>query len=138
MSAQGVKSLPALAVCGVDVAVSGPCADQDGPPTLGALHEGQVPDGAVMHAELQVRPFDQKTPVRPVQTARPVEAERPWRTRGVASVGAERQDFDKFIIGAGGQQLPAVAPGHAVDGALVVFVPPEADGWRFDGAGSAA
>lgn len=61
VSAQGVESLPSLTVCGVDVAVPGPCADQDGPPALRTLHEGQVPDGAVMHAELQVRPFDQKT-----------------------------------------------------------------------------
>lgn len=58
------------------------------------------------------------------------------RTGGVAGVGAEGQDLDKFIVGAGGQQLPAVAPGHAVDGALVVFVPPEADCRLLDGARS--
>lgn len=56
------------------------------------------------------------------------------RTGGVAGVGAEGQDLDKFIVGAGGQQLPAVAPGHAVDGALVVFVPPEADRRLLGGA----
>lgn len=55
MSAEGVEALSSLAVGGVDVTVSGPGADQDGAPALGALHEGQVPDGAVMHAELQVR-----------------------------------------------------------------------------------
>jgi len=48
-------------------------------------------------------------------------------TCGVAGVCVERQDFDKLVVGAGGQQLTTVAPGHAVDGALVVLVPPEAD-----------
>lgn len=66
VAAQRVKPLPSLTVCGVDVAVSGARADQDGPPALGALHEGQVPDGAVMHAELQVRPFGQKAQIKPV------------------------------------------------------------------------
>ena len=49
------------------------------------------------------------------------------RTCGVAGVCVERQDFDKLVVGAGGQQLAALAPGHAVDGALVVLVPPEAN-----------
>lgn len=75
VSAQGVKSLPSLAVCGVDVTVSRACADQDGPPALGALHEGQVPDGAVVHAELQVRPLDPKTQWTPFKTVCPVPAE---------------------------------------------------------------
>lgn len=54
VSAQGVQALSPLTVCGVDVAVPSPSADQDGAPALRSLHEGQVPDGAVMHAELQV------------------------------------------------------------------------------------
>lgn len=65
VAAQSVKPLPSLTVRGVDVAVSGARADQDGPPALGALHEGQVPDGTVVHAELQVGPFDQKTQIKP-------------------------------------------------------------------------
>ncbi len=48
-------------------------------------------------------------------------------TCGVACLGTERQDFDIFVIGACSQQLPTVAPGHTVDGPLVVFVPLEAD-----------
>lgn len=54
-------------------------------------------------------------------------------TRGVAAVCVERQHLDKLVVGAGGQQLTAVAPGHAVDGALVVFVPPEANRRLLDG-----
>lgn len=54
VSAQGVKALSPLTVRCVDVAVSSPGTDQDGSSTLRALHEGQVPDGTVMHAELQV------------------------------------------------------------------------------------
>lgn len=54
VSTEGVEALSSLAVGGVDVTVSGSGADQDGAAALGALHEGQVPDGAVMHAELQV------------------------------------------------------------------------------------
>ena len=49
------------------------------------------------------------------------------RTCGVAGLGAERQHLDVFVVGAGGQQLSTVAPGHAVDGTLVVFVPLETD-----------
>lgn len=55
-------------------------------------------------------------------------------TRGVAAVCVERQHLDELVVGAGGQQLTAVAPGHAVDGALVVFVPPEANRRLLDGA----
>ena len=55
VSTQCMEALSSLTVCSVDVAVSGPGTDQDGSSTLGALHEGQVPDGAVVHAELQVR-----------------------------------------------------------------------------------
>lgn len=66
VAAQRVQPLPSLAVGGVDVAVPSARADQDGPAALGALHEGQVPDGAVMHAELQVRPFRQKTQIKRV------------------------------------------------------------------------
>lgn len=58
-------------------------------------------------------------------------------TCGVAAVCIERQHFDKLIIGAGGQQLSTVAPGHAVDGALVVFVPPEANHWLLDSSPAA-
>ena len=47
-------------------------------------------------------------------------------TCGVAAVCIERQDFHIFIIGASCQQLSAVAPGHAVDRAFVMFVPSEA------------
>ena len=47
-------------------------------------------------------------------------------TCNVAAVCIERQHFDVFIVGAGGQQFPTVAPSDAVDGAFVVFVPPEA------------
>lgn len=57
MSTKGVKTLSSLTVCCVDVTVSSPCTDQDGPSALRALHEGQVPDGTVMHAELQVWPL---------------------------------------------------------------------------------
>ena len=55
MSAEGVQALSPLTVGGVDVAISGPGTDQDGSSALGPIHEGQVADGAVMHAELQVR-----------------------------------------------------------------------------------
>ena len=48
-------------------------------------------------------------------------------TCGVAGLCAEGQDLDILVVGAGGQQLAALAPGHAVDGALVVLVPPEAN-----------
>lgn len=48
-------------------------------------------------------------------------------TGGVAAVCVEGQHLDELVVGAGCQQLTAVAPGHAVDGALVVFVPPEAN-----------
>lgn len=48
-------------------------------------------------------------------------------TCGVACLWAERQDFDIFVVGACSQQLSAVTPGHAVDGAFVVFVPLEAN-----------
>lgn len=54
VSTQGVKALSSLTVCCVDVAVSSTSTDQDGSSTLRALHEGQVPDGTIMHAELQV------------------------------------------------------------------------------------
>ena len=49
-------------------------------------------------------------------------------TCGVAGVCAEGQHLDVLVVGAGGQQLAAVAPGGAVDGALVVFVPLEHHG----------
>lgn len=54
VSTESVQTLPSLAVSGVDVTVSSSGADQDGSSTLWAFHEGQVSDGAVMHAELQV------------------------------------------------------------------------------------
>lgn len=54
MSAKGMKTLSSLAVSGVDVTVSSSGADQNGPSTFGPLHEGQVSNGAVVHAELQV------------------------------------------------------------------------------------
>lgn len=50
-----VQALPPLAVGGVDIAVPRTSADQDGPTALGTLHEGQIANGAVMHAEFQVR-----------------------------------------------------------------------------------
>lgn len=53
-------------------------------------------------------------------------------TCGIAAVCTERQDFDTFIIGAGGQQLSTVTPGYAVDRAFVVFVPPESHHWLLD------
>lgn len=53
-----VQPLSSLTVGGVDVAVSSPGADQDGPATLWTLHEGQVSDGAIVHAELQVWPCE--------------------------------------------------------------------------------
>ncbi len=52
VSTEGVQTLSSLTVGGVDVTVSSSGADQDGSPTLWTLHEGQVSDGAVMHAEL--------------------------------------------------------------------------------------
>lgn len=55
MATERVQSLASLAVSGVDVTVSGAGADQDGSSALWTLHEGQVSDGAIMHAELQVR-----------------------------------------------------------------------------------
>lgn len=55
VSAECVQTLSPLAIGGVDVTVSSSGADQDGSSALWTLHEGQVPDGAVMHAELQVR-----------------------------------------------------------------------------------
>lgn len=54
VSTQGVQTLSPLTVRGVDVAVSSSGADQDGASALWTLHEGQVSDGAVVHAELQV------------------------------------------------------------------------------------
>lgn len=54
VSAQGVQTLSSLTIGGVDVTVSSTGADQDGSSAFWALHEGQVSDGAVMHAELQV------------------------------------------------------------------------------------
>lgn len=54
MSAEGVQTLSSLTVCGVDVTVSGSGADQDGSSAFRALHEGQVSNGAIVHAELQV------------------------------------------------------------------------------------
>ena len=56
MATERVQTLAPLAVSGINVAVPGSGTDQDGPPALRALHEGQVSDGAIMHAELQVRP----------------------------------------------------------------------------------
>lgn len=50
-------------------------------------------------------------------------------TCGIACLCTKRQDFNIFVIGACCQQLPTVAPGHAVDGPFVVFVPLEADDW---------
>lgn len=52
MSTQGVQALSSLTVGGVYVAVSGSSADQDGSSALRTLHEGQVPDGTIVHAEL--------------------------------------------------------------------------------------
>lgn len=54
MSTEGVQTLSSLAVCGVDVTVSGPGTDQDGSSTFRPLHEGQVSYGTVMHTKLQV------------------------------------------------------------------------------------
>lgn len=54
MSTEGMQTLSSLAVGGVDVTVSGSGTDQDGSPAFWTLHEGQVSDGAVVHAELQV------------------------------------------------------------------------------------
>lgn len=54
VSTEGVQTLSSLAVGGVDVTVSGSGTDQDGSPAFWTLHEGQVSDGAVVHAELQV------------------------------------------------------------------------------------
>lgn len=54
VSTEGVQTLSSLTVSGVDVTVSSSGANQDGSSTLWTLHEGQVSDGAVMHAELQV------------------------------------------------------------------------------------
>lgn len=48
-------------------------------------------------------------------------------TGGVAGLCVEGQHLHVLVIGAGGQQLAAVAPGHAVDGPLVVLIPLEAD-----------
>ena len=60
MSAERVQTLAPLTVGGVDVTVSSSGADQDGSSTLRTLHEGQVADGAVMHAELQVWAWPQR------------------------------------------------------------------------------
>lgn len=54
VSTERVQPLPSLTVSGVDVTVPGSGADQDGSSTLWTLHEGQVSDGAIVHAELQV------------------------------------------------------------------------------------
>lgn len=55
VATERVQPLSSLTVGGVDVTVSSSGADQDGPSTLWTLHEGQVSDGAIVHAELQVR-----------------------------------------------------------------------------------
>ncbi|TNN36624.1 hypothetical protein EYF80_053202 [Liparis tanakae] len=62
---------------------------------------------------------------------------RPRRTRGVAALGVERQHFDGLVVGAGRQQPAAAAPGRAVDGALVVLVPPEEDRRLLDATATA-
>lgn len=62
VSTECVQTLSSLAVGSVDVAVSSSGADEDGPPTLWPLHEGQVSDGAVMHAELKIRAYKTHTP----------------------------------------------------------------------------
>ena len=49
-----MKALTSLTIGGVNVAVSSPGTDQDGSSTLGSLQECQVPDGTIMHAELQI------------------------------------------------------------------------------------
>lgn len=56
-------------------------------------------------------------------------------TCGVAGLGTERQDFDIFVIGAGSQQLPTLAPGNTVDGTFVMFVPLETHRWLLDWTG---
>lgn len=140
MSAERVQTLAPLTVGGVDVTVSSSGADQDGSSTLRTLHEGQVSDGAVVHAELQVWAW----PQRDINTHE-IGSEVPIGPRpqvstvctcGVARLRIEREDFDIFVIGAGGQQLPTVAPGHAVDGAFVVFVPLEAHHRLLRGTGT--
>ena len=52
VTAESVQPLASLTVGGVDVAVPRPGTHQDGPPALGPLQEGQVPDRAIVHAEL--------------------------------------------------------------------------------------
>jgi hypothetical protein len=56
VSTERVQTLASLTVRDVDVAVPRPRADQRRAARAPALHEGQVPDGPVVHAELQVRP----------------------------------------------------------------------------------
>lgn len=58
-------------------------------------------------------------------------------TCSIAGLGAKRQDFDIFVVGASSQQLPTLAPGNTVDGTFVVFVPLEADDWLLDWTGTA-
>lgn len=59
VSIEGVQALTSLAVGGVDVTVSCSSTDQDGSSTFRTLHESQVSDSTVMHAELQVWALDQ-------------------------------------------------------------------------------
>lgn len=56
-------------------------------------------------------------------------------TCGVAGLCTKRQNFDVFVIGACSQQLPTLAPGNAVDGTFVMFVPLEAHRWLLDWTG---
>lgn len=60
VSTEGVQTLSSLTVRGVDVTVTGSGADQDGSSTFWTLHESQVSDGAIMHAELQVWTYSTK------------------------------------------------------------------------------
>ena len=61
VAAERVQALAPLTVRDVDVAVPRPRADQGRAARAAALHEGQVPDGPVVHAELQVRPCSTHT-----------------------------------------------------------------------------
>lgn len=141
VSTEGVQTLPSLTVGGVDVTVPGSGADQDGSSTLRTLHEGQVSDCAIMHAELKVRALDIRTTQRKTMTSQHKMTKRslpfhPWwkhtLTSSIAGFCTERKDFDIFIIGACSQQLPTVAPRHTVDGTFVVLVPLEPDNRLLD------
>ena len=98
MASHGLEGSHSVAVGDVNLAVSSPGSQEEGPSTATTfLHKAAISHRPIVHTQVVLIPL---------QGGR---------------AGIEVHQLDSFIIAAGGNEVSSRTPGEAVDGAFVVL-----------------